>query len=105
MLRENSKLIASVIEEYIEENDLQDGLLKARIFEAWDLLMIEAATPHFTPQEAKKLTSARYFKDGILSCRMTSSVVRTQLRFELEPLRCKLNTLLQGEYVKQIRLS
>lgn len=105
MLRESSKLLSTVIEEYIRECDLSEGLLAARVSEAWDLLMTEVTSPHLTPAQAARLTSSKYYRNGVLTCRITSSVIRTKLSFELESLRGRLNTMLQGDYVQTIRLS
>lgn len=105
MLRQNSKLISDVIDDYIRECSLNEGLQRARVFEAWDLLMAQKASPCYTMEEARRLTVAKYFKDGELSCRMGSSVVRTQLKFETESLKASLNSLLQDDIVKQIKIS
>jgi len=41
MRREKSRTIAEVLQDYIEEDHLESGLLCARIFEAWDLVMLD----------------------------------------------------------------
>lgn len=103
MRRESVKRVGDIIEEYVREDNLGDGLLRARIFEAWDLLL--ASLPGISSADAAaSLTSRKYFKDGTLTCTITSSVVRSQLLFSKEALRVKLNTLLQEEHVKKLVL-
>ena len=55
MKRENTQLIKAVIEEFIKEERLEEGLGRARLFKAWDLVVGEVGT---------KATTNKYFKDG-----------------------------------------
>lgn len=103
MKKESSKLIADVIQEYIKEDRLEDGLLRVRIFEAWDLLM-SSLLPGKSYHEVRRLTTNRYYRDRVLTCRMSSSVIRSQLRFSAGNLPERLNSLLQGPYVEKVIL-
>lgn len=94
MKRESSRLICDVISEYVKEDKMESGLLRARIFEAWDLV---TGNPDYT--------STKYYKEKVLTCKITSSVVRSQMRCYLDSYRNQLNTLLQGDYVDKIILS
>ena len=94
MKRENTKSIAEALLGFVEENHLEEGLQRVRIFDAWDLVMKEMASGTISPERVEALTSRKYFRDGVLTCTITSSTVRAQLRFQLEPLRRKLNSLL-----------
>ena len=96
MKRSDTRKISDVIGDFVKESSLEDGLLKARIFEAWDLLASGQV-------RVGDYTSAHSFKDGILTCRIRSSVVRSHLQFQESQLRFQLNKMLQGEHVKQIR--
>lgn len=104
MKRESTKKIGDVIEDYVREDKLGDGLLRARIFEAWDLLLVSQFNAS-SLDDVKTVTSRKFFRDGTLTCTITSSVIRSQLLFSKETLRNKLNTLLQGDYVKKLVLS
>ena len=104
MQRENVKKIADVIADYVQEDNMGEGLLRSRIYAAWDLLIADRTAAHLTPEAASRLTVRRSFRDGVLTCRMSSSVVRTQLQFQSEQLKVKLNDLLEGEYVDKIIL-
>jgi len=94
MRREPARNICEVISQYVKEDHLEDGLLSARIFEAWDIVSGSA-----------DYTSKKIYKDKVLTCRISSSVVRTTLRYNLESYRNQLNTILQGNYVEKIILS
>jgi len=94
MRREPAKLISEVIGNYIKEDHLEAGLLMARVFEAWEIV-----------SGSKEYTSRKFYKDKVLTCTISSSVVRTTLRYNLESYKNQINTLLQGNYVERIVLS
>ena len=104
MKRENTKSIADILPQFIEENHLGEGLQRARIFDAWDLVMKEMTAGVISPERAEALTSRKSFRDGVLTCTMSSSTIRAQLRFQLEAIRHKLNSLLGDELVTKIKL-
>lgn len=93
MKRTDIRSVGSVIAEYISEDNMAEGLQRQRIFEAWDMVIGSAA-----------FTLRKSFNDGTLTCRISSSVIRTQLGFNLESYRRQLNSLLQEEIVKKIIL-
>ncbi len=102
MRREESRTIAEVLQEYIKEGNLESGLLSARIFEAWDLVLLDMTAPYYKTEEIPGLTLKKYYKDGVLSCKISSSVLRSQLYFQLESIRNRINTILQEEHVLKI---
>ncbi len=104
MKRENTKSIAELLPRFVEENHLEEGLQRVRIFDAWDLVMKEMTSGAISPERAEALTSRKFFRDGVLTCTITSSTIRAQLRFQLEPIRRKLNSLLGDELVSRIVL-
>lgn len=104
MKRDNSRLISEVIEAYVKEDGMEEGLLKARIFEAWDLLMAERVAHCMTASQASRLTVSRSYTGRTLVCRMGSSVARTQLSFQADILKDRLNALLQGDYIDKVVL-
>ena len=105
MRRENTKSISELLPEFIEENNLDEGLLRVHVFDAWETVLREIASPAVSPEQAAALTSRKFFRDGILTCTMASSIVRAQLRFQLEPLRRRVNSRLGGEVVTRIILT
>ena len=97
MKREATRSLGEAIAAYVQESHLEEGLLQARIFTAWDRMTVGQIT-------LGACTSHHSFKDGVLSCRIRSSVIRTHLQFQVEALRIRLNAELEGEYVKQLKL-
>ena len=97
MKREQTRSIGEVIGDFIKESDLGDGLLQARVFEAWGLLSAGQVRPG-------DYTSWHSFKDGVLTCKINSSVVRSHLSFQTDIFRRQINKMLQEEVVKQIKL-
>lgn len=98
MKREKTKSLGEAIAAYIEESHLEEGLLQARVCEAWDALVVNQV-----PLAA--YTSRRSFRNGVLSCRMRSSVVRSHLQFQVEEIRSQLNRQLGEACVQQIKLT
>lgn len=98
MDRTPAKSLGESIRAFISENGLEDGLQRMRIYDAWDLLYAGGV-------EVKRYTSSKFYKDKVLTCKITSSAARAQIRPYLEVLRKQLNTLLQAELVDVIKLS
>lgn len=97
MKREATRSIGAVIADYVQESKLGEGLLQARVCAAWDALVIGQVA-------LRDYTARCSFRDGVLSCKMRSSVVRSHLQLQTGLLCERLNELLQGDYVKTIRL-
>ena len=96
MKRTNTKSISDVLGDFVKESSLEEGLLRTRIFEAWDLLLSGQLS-------SGGCTTGHTYRDSVLTCRIRSSVVRSHLRTQEAQLRFQLNKMLQGEYVKQIK--
>ncbi|MBQ7772669.1 MAG: DUF721 domain-containing protein [Bacteroidales bacterium] len=95
MKRENTQLISAIIKEYIKEAHLEEGLQRVRIFQTWDIVVGEAGA---------KATSNKFFKDGILYCTISSSIVRTQLYYRREDIAAQINKMLGSNIVSKIIL-
>ncbi len=98
MKREANRSLGDVIADYVQESHLEEGLLQTRIFAAWDRMTVGQIT-------LGGCTSHHSFRNGILTCRIRSSVIRTHLQFQTEALRTRLNAALGEEYVKQLKLT
>ena len=59
---------------------------RERVFEAWDEV-----------SGASRYTLDRFFRDGILYCTISSSVVRNQLYFQRDVLVRKMNEILEKD--------
>ena len=95
MKRENTQLISVIIKEYIKEAQLEDGLLRVKIFKVWDLIVGETGS---------RATTNKFFKDGILYCTINSSMIRTQLYYRSEDIVAQMNKMLSGNYVSKLIL-
>ncbi len=95
MKRENSQLISVILKEFIKEEQLEDGLLRVRIFKAWDLVVGEAGA---------KATSNKFFRDGILYCTINSSIIRTQLFYRKDDIVAQMNRMLNENVVSKLIL-
>lgn len=105
MNRENAKSISELLPKFVQENHMEEGLQRVRIFNAWEDLMYEMSAPLLTREESDAITSRKFFSDGVLTCKLSSSLYRTQLRFQLEQIRTKLNSRLGAELVTKIILN
>lgn len=65
---------------------LSSGFNRQRIFEAWDVV-----------SGASRYTIDRFFRDGMLYCTISSSVVRNQLYFQRDVLVQKMNEFLEKD--------
>jgi len=104
MRRQNTVLIGDLVREFVAQKPIEEGLLRLRVFEAWDALMAEMAAGARSPEEAAKLTLKKYYADRTLTCKMASSMVRMHLQMELETLRERLNERLSEPAVEKIVL-
>ena len=95
MKRENTQLIKAIIEEFIKEERLEEGLGRARLFKAWDLVVGEVGA---------KATTNKYFKEGVLYCTISSSIIRTQMYYRKEDIMAHMNKMLNGTIVTKIIL-
>lgn len=95
MKQENSKILSQVIAEYIRELGLEEGLQRVRIFQAWDLVVGERVA---------RVTSNKFYRDGILYCTIHSSMIRTQLSYRKEDVMAQLNKMLNAKLINNIVL-
>ncbi len=95
MKRENTQLIKAIIEEFIKEEHLEEGLNRTRLFKAWDLVVGEVGA---------KATTNKYFRDGTLYCTINSSMLRTQMYYRKEDIIANMNKMLSGTIVTRLIL-
>ena len=84
-----------MLQEFIKEERLEDGLQRVRIFGAWDLVVGDAGA---------RATTNKFFRDGILYCTINSSIIRTQLYYRKEEIALKINKMLNDNIVSKIVL-
>lgn len=89
--RKDAQGMEELIRLYIREMKLSSGFNRQRVFEAWDAV-----------SGASRYTIDRFFRDGMLYCTISSSVVRNQLYFQRDVLVLQMNEYLDkdGMYVR-----
>ena len=95
MKRENTQLISVILQEFIKEEQLEDGLARLRIFKTWDLVVGDAGA---------RATTNKFFRDGILYCTISSSIIRTQLFYRKEDIVALMNKMLNGDVINKLIL-
>lgn len=86
MPRKTALSIGDAIKDYLKQYKLASGLNSQLIFKAWD----EASG-------AGKYTLKKYYREGKLYITLSSSVVRTQLSFQKDILKDRINEILSSE--------
>lgn len=81
--RKDAQGMQELIGMYIREMKLASGFNRQRVFEAWDAV-----------SGASRYTIDRFYRDGMLYCTISSSVVRNQLYFQRDVLVQKMNEYL-----------
>lgn len=95
MRRSNEKTISALVAEYIKEQGLTEGLLKGRIYAAYSKTVGKIASG---------ATSGMFYKEKILYCTITSSIVRHNLNQMRESIVSRINEEVGANVVEQIVL-
>lgn len=93
MERQECKKMGDVLMKFLSENGLDKGLVYARVCNAYDTVV----GPVFSVS-----TTEKSFENGVLRCRINSSVKRQQLSFNAETIKEKINGELETALVKKI---
>lgn len=105
MQRTDAKPISALIKDFVRDNHLQEGLLRSRVSDAWDEVVKEVTAGVYPPEKAVSLTSRKFFKDGVLSVKINSSIVRMQFQMSAASLLKKINEKLDRPVVTKILFS
>lgn len=84
--RKEAQGMTELVAQYIREMKLASGFNCQRVFEAWNVV-----------SGASAYTVGRFFRDGMLYCTISSSVVRNQLYFQKDILLKKMNEYLDKD--------
>ena len=84
--RKDAQGMEELVGQYIREMKLASGFNRQRVFEAWDVV-----------SGASRYTIGRFFRDGMLYCTISSSVVRNQLYFQRDVLLQQINEYLDKD--------
>jgi hypothetical protein len=86
--RKDAQLIGDVLPQCIKMMGLSSGMNTHVIFKAWDDV-----------SGAKQFTLNRFFRSGVLYITVNSSVIRSQLYFQIDVLKDKINEYLSKEEI------
>ena len=91
----NQQSLGEAINELINAYRLREGLNEVRVNVQWELLMGKVIS-------AK--TKSLSLKNAVLTVRLNSSVLRQELTYKMEDIRNAMNTALEYEAIKEIKL-
>jgi hypothetical protein len=95
MDRKKTASFGEALERYLADTPLAEGLRYSRVCQAWKDTVGESVS---------KFCSGYKFEGGILTVRLTSSVLRMQLEMSRETIREQLNNCLGSDMVKSLKL-
>ena len=84
--RKDAQGMQELVSQYIREMKLASGYNRQRVFEAWSHV-----------SGASRYTADMSFRNGMLYCTISSSVVRNQLYFQRDVLVRKMNEYLDKD--------
>ena len=93
MQRTNTNSISLLIEQFIKEEGLAEGLRTVRIYKAWDIAVGDFFKAH---------TVSKYYNKGVLYCSFDSSMVRNQLYIMQEDIVSKINQEMGADVVTRL---
>ena len=95
MQRTGAVKLGELLSQYIDEVRLRDSFVSLDVCGAWSAAV---------GQRAASATAYAYFKQGVLYCSITSSIIRNQLYFSLDGIKADINTRLGSPLVRRIIL-
>ena len=87
--------IASILKDFVATNNLQPGLDKVNVKEAWIKLMGKGVNNY---------TIAIELKQNVLYVKLSSSVLREELSYGTQKIICMLNEALGKDIIKKLIL-
>ncbi|MDP3397706.1 MAG: DUF721 domain-containing protein [Bacteroidales bacterium] len=93
MRRQKAVLLGELFGEFLKSEGLEQGIKRMEVFEAWDTAVGERIS---------ELTTEKFYKDGRLFCKISSSVARTQLFTQRVEIIKKINDIMGSKIVKEI---
>lgn len=90
--RTNAEPLGDILRLFVATNRLGYGLFNQEVFRAWDQASGMAM-----------YSSNRYYREGVLHITLKSSLVRSQLVFQLDAIMLEMNNILDSS--ETVRLS
>ena len=94
MKRKDALTVGEIIYEYLQNRNMEDRLLERRALELW---------PKIVGYVVNRNTVERRVDNGVLSVRVTSAVIRSELQMSRSALIEGLNRALGKEVIREIR--
>lgn len=98
MKKEESRHVSGIVRLFVKEYHLEEGYRIGCVLSAWEEVLAEVTAGAYPREKVASLTSGNYLKDGVLTCRVSSSLLRMQLSMNSEMLLRRLNGKLSEEH-------
>jgi hypothetical protein len=95
MRRSNANSLKEVIDQLLDTYRLRDRINEVRVRNSWDALMGTAIS---------KRTSDIRLSAGILTIKVTSAPLKDELMFQREKIQLEMNRLLEGDFIKDVKI-
>ncbi|HIZ86252.1 MAG TPA: DUF721 domain-containing protein [Candidatus Coprenecus stercoravium] len=95
MQRTGAVKLGELLSLYVDEVRLRDSFVSIDVEQAWRKAV---------GLKAAAATSSSYFKDGILYCNISSSIIRNQLHYQTAGIISDINAMLGSDTVRKIVL-
>ncbi|MDP3451563.1 MAG: DUF721 domain-containing protein [Bacteroidales bacterium] len=95
MRRQKVVKIGELFGDFLKSNGLEDGIRRVQIFEAWNTVVGERYSDY---------TLEKFFKDGKLFCKISSSSARNHLFMERLTIVKRINEIIGEDIVKVLIL-
>lgn len=95
MKKQNTVILRDAIEEFIWKEDLEEGLLRSRLYDLWDEML---------GRTIAKNTRSKFIKSRKLIVELDSSVVRSQLFMMRHEIVAQLNMQLGKNLIDELVL-
>jgi len=97
MNKEETRHISSLVELFVKEYHLEEGYRIGCVVRAWDEVMAQVTAGAYPKDKVPSLTTGKFLKDGVFTCKASSSLLRMQLQMNSEKLLRDLNAKLSAE--------
>lgn len=86
--RQSAEPVSKAFAQFVRANHLSTGLILKKVSDAWD----EASG-------AARWTVNRYYRDGVFTVTLSSSMLRTQLVLQVDEIAEKMNKILSEDEI------
>jgi hypothetical protein len=95
MRKSNENSLKEVIDQLLDTYRLRDRINEVRVRNSWDSLMGSAIS---------KRTNDIRLASGVLTIKISSAPLKEEMMFQREKILQEMNHLLQGDYIKEVKI-